>query len=69
MNEDPNPRVRAGQTLLVLLLVFFVISFIAIFYYKDIDFIIYSIIFLCIMFYQDEKIEAIKEEDGNKREK
>ena len=68
MEQDPNPRVRGGQTLLVLLLIFCIITFMAGFYYSNSILFILWLIILGLMFKLDKKINEIKKEDGHKRE-
>lgn len=69
MNQDPNPKVRAGQTLLVLLLLFLVISFWALIHYRNGFFaFILSVIFL-LMYKLDKKINEIKENDEYKEQR
>ncbi len=67
MEQDPNPQVREGQILLVLCLVFLIICFMAIIYYKSIILTFIGLVTMGIMYWLDKKIDAIKKEDGYKR--
>ncbi|KKL85061.1 hypothetical protein LCGC14_1958540 [marine sediment metagenome] len=67
MEQDPNPRVRSGQTILFLLLVLLITTVMAMIYYKSIVLAFISLITMGLMYWLDKKIDAIKKEDGHKR--
>ena len=74
MEQDPNPKVRGGQTLLVLLLILLIICFMALIicfmaliYYRSVVLAFIGLIIMGLMFKLDKKINEIKKEDGHER--
>ena len=67
MEQDQNPKVRTGQTILVLFLVLLIITFMAFFYYRNIVLVFIGIIIIGCKYWLDKKIDAIKKEEEYER--